>query len=116
MLNPRSYIALLIVFVNAHAALAFRLPLFASSIANTKPSSSTEEPLSYPLPKKVVVAGATGRTGSLVVEELRKRNVAVVALVRDLEKANNLFSGDEDVSIVQCNLASESEIEKGKFE
>jgi len=84
--------------------------------ANTLSSCIRPSPYGYPLPKKVAVAGATGRTGSLVVEELRKRNVAVVALVRDLEKANNLFSGDEGVSIVKCNLASESEIEEGKLE
>jgi uncharacterized protein YbjT (DUF2867 family) len=36
---------------------------------------------------KVFVAGATGQTGRWVVEELVRRNVAVRALVRDLEKA-----------------------------
>ena len=110
---PRFSLALLLFLSNTPIAPAFRLPLFSSTVTNTKPSTE-EEPISYPLPKKVAVAGATGRTGSLVVEELRRRNVEVVALVRDLEKANNLFS-DEAVSIVKCNLASESEIEKGEF-
>ena len=35
---------------------------------------------------KVAVAGATGRTGRYVVEELLKRDVSVVAMVRDEAK------------------------------
>jgi len=98
-----------IVLNQAIVATAFQFPLFDSSVTTTKPS--VEEEISYPLPSKVAVTGATGRTGSLVVEELRKRNVSVVALVRDPEKANKLFSGDDDISIVKCDLGSESEIE-----
>jgi len=70
-----------------------------------------EEDIPYQYPTRVAVTGATGRTGSLVVKELLKRNVSVVALVRDLEKANKLFPYANDISIVKCNLASESEIE-----
>jgi len=95
---------------NGNTASSFKFPLFSSSVANTKPSSSIEEPISYAFPSKVAVTGATGRTGSLVVKELLNRKVSVVALVRDVEKAKKLFS-ENDVSIVKCNLASESEIE-----
>jgi len=85
--------------------------MFASSVT-TKKSSDTNEPISYPLPSKIAVAGATGRTGSLVVKELLDRGASVVALVRNIEKANEVFPDDcDDLSIVKCNLDSESEIE-----
>lgn len=46
------------------------------------------------IPLKVVaVAGATGRTGSLVVQELLSRNVSVVAMVRNLDKAQDILMG-----------------------
>eukprot|EP00238_Polyblepharides_amylifera_P001543 CAMPEP_0196573266 /NCGR_PEP_ID=MMETSP1081-20130531/3193_1 /TAXON_ID=36882 /ORGANISM="Pyramimonas amylifera, Strain CCMP720" /LENGTH=351 /DNA_ID=CAMNT_0041890915 /DNA_START=99 /DNA_END=1154 /DNA_ORIENTATION=- len=46
--------------------------------------------------KKVFVAGATGQTGRLVVEELKRRGIAVRAGVRDLKKAEalGLTAGD----------------------
>ena len=41
--------------------------------------------------QKVAVAGATGRTGSWVVQELLDRQVPVVAMVRSIEKAQQIF-------------------------
>jgi len=75
----------------------------------------------------VAVAGATGRTGSLVVKELRRRGVNVVALVRSVEKAEEVLLGlqpDEtttaaaagaggrgaDLTIVQCDLGDPMDI------
>jgi len=105
-----SLIKLSILFLsNVVLVSAFQFPTFASSI--TRKSSNTSEPKSYPLPSKVAVAGATGRTGSLVVKELLNRGVSVVALVRNMEKANEIFSNGDDIDIVKCNLDSESEIE-----
>ena len=59
--------------------------MFAAKVADGPVSSSSITK------KKVAVAGATGRTGMLVVEELLNRGVEVVALVRDLEKFNSCF-------------------------
>lgn len=56
--------------------------------------------------KKVAVAGATGKTGKLVVEELLYRNVQVVGLVRNETKAAQLFGDSSDMlEIRECNLA-----------
>ena len=112
MIHFFSYLSFAIVLNPAITATAFQFPLFASSISKTKPSVEGE--ISYSLPRKVAVTGATGRTGSLVVKELLNRQVSVVALVRDLEKANALFSDVDDINIVKCDLGSESEIENGK--
>ena len=40
---------------------------------------------------KAFVAGATGQTGRRIVKELVKRNIPVVALVRDIEKARGIL-------------------------
>ena len=57
----------------------------------------------------VVVAGATGRTGSYVVEELLNRGVTnVVALVRDEAKAMEVFPNPpSNLQIVSCNFNDE---------
>lgn len=67
--------------------------------------------------KTIAVTGATGRTGSLVVKELLDRGNNVIAIVRDLEKAEDTFptSGDEGetettLKIVKCDLGSEKDI------
>jgi hypothetical protein len=67
----------------------------------------------------VAVTGATGKTGSLVVQELLDRGVAkVVAVVRNVTKARQVFSIDENekedgrLVIVECNLADEADIVK----
>eukprot|EP00815_Leptocylindrus_aporus_P012062 CAMPEP_0116059204 /NCGR_PEP_ID=MMETSP0322-20121206/5655_1 /TAXON_ID=163516 /ORGANISM="Leptocylindrus danicus var. apora, Strain B651" /LENGTH=328 /DNA_ID=CAMNT_0003543537 /DNA_START=364 /DNA_END=1350 /DNA_ORIENTATION=+ len=63
------------------------------------------------VPRKVAVAGATGRTGSLVVKGLLERGVDVVALVRDVEKANEkLPIDDEKLFVLKCDLGNEDEI------
>jgi len=64
-------------------------------------------------PTKIAVAGATGRTGSIVVEELLKREgiTNVVALVRNLDKAQSCLPTDnEKLSIVKCDLGNEEDI------
>jgi uncharacterized protein YbjT (DUF2867 family) len=63
-------------------------------------------------PITIAVAGATGKTGSLVVQELlRRRNTHVVAVVRDETKAKQLFpNASDNLRIVTCNLADEQEI------
>jgi len=67
-------------------------------------------------PKKVAVAGATGRTGRLVVQKLLEReSVQVVALVRDLNKAKETLPYDNSkISIVKCDLSNPEDIKSGK--
>lgn len=94
-------------------ANAFSQTSTTSTSSATSLQSSTSE-----IVKKVAVAGATGRTGSLVVEELVRRKVNVVALVRDLEKAKEKLPQPEtsleeygsSISFVKCDLTSESDI------
>ena len=57
---------------------------------------------------KVAVTGATGRTGRLVVEELVARGVAVVAMVRDVQKAKEAFGNQ--VEVASCDLTQSSQI------
>ncbi len=45
---------------------------------------------------QVLVVGATGQTGKHIVKELLKRNITVTALVRNLEKAQELFPSGVD--------------------
>ncbi len=46
----------------------------------------------------IVVTGATGNVGSRVVRELRARNVAVRAFVRDAEKARRMLGPDVEIA------------------
>jgi len=41
----------------------------------------------------ILVTGATGRTGSLIVKALNQRNIQPRVFVRDLQKANKVLSG-----------------------
>jgi len=58
----------------------------------------------------VVVAGATGRTGKLIVEELINRNFQVRAMVRSASRASWL--SQERVKEVEGDLTSVSSLEK----
>ena len=49
--------------------------------------------------QKILVTGATGNVGSLVVHELRGRGVPVRAFVRDSEKAVGMLGGDVELAI-----------------
>ena len=66
--------------------------------------------------KTVAVAGATGRTGSLVVQELLDRGVGVVALVRNLDKAKEVLpganAGSNSLKIIKCDLSNEDDIQQ----
>ena len=68
-----------------------------------------------PNSKKLAVAGATGRLGSLVVKELltqENSTVIVRALVRDVKTAESkLPLSSNRLEIVCCDLSSESDIE-----
>ena len=80
----------------------------STSLLSTKTLSTKE------VVTKVVVTGATGRTGSLVVEELLARGVSnVVALVRDEEKFAEVFPNPApNLECVRCDLGNPEDIEK----
>jgi NADP-dependent 3-hydroxy acid dehydrogenase YdfG len=63
----------------------------------------------------VAVAGATGRTGSKVVSQLLEKGINVVALVRDVNKANVMFSSlsnKDNLTIYPCDLGSDQAVAK----
>ncbi|MGK7892221.1 MAG: SDR family oxidoreductase [Xenococcus sp. (in: cyanobacteria)] len=60
---------------------------------------------------QVLVVGATGQTGKRIVKELLKRNITVTALVRNLEKATELFPSGVDFvlgDVTQPNTIAEA--------
>lgn len=64
---------------------------------------------------KVAVAGATGRTGRYVVEELLKRNIDVVAMVRSTDRAEEVFANmttadKSKVNVQRCDLTDDRAI------
>jgi dihydrodipicolinate reductase len=65
---------------------------------------------------RVLVAGATGRVGRLVVQELLNREnstVVVRALVRDVGKAKTILPANSDrLEIVRCELSSSADVAK----
>ena len=61
-------------------------------------------------PTTVAVAGATGRTGSLVVQELLRRGFAVRALVRNPAKA--FWIQDKGGEVLCVDISSRSSLEQ----
>jgi hypothetical protein len=60
---------------------------------------------------RVAVAGATGRTGRYVVEELLSRNVPVLAMVRDVDKANDVLDPtNEYLTIRKTDLGNRNDV------
>lgn len=55
---------------------------------------------------KAFVAGATGETGSRIVQELVKRNIPVRALVRDLAKAKTILPTSAELVVGDVNQPS----------
>eukprot|EP00979_Chaetoceros_neogracilis_P008869 scaffold1988_cov230-Chaetoceros_neogracile.AAC.1 len=87
----------------------FTAPVFATNISGKTSKNSIIDAT----PKKTIaVTGATGRTGSLLVQELLDRGNNVVAMVRDEAKAKeSLPTPDGDhLKIVKCDLSSEDDI------
>jgi len=80
--------------------------------ATTGVSTTPELPAKKSVVSKVAVSGATGRTGRYVVNELLKRDVSVVAMVRDEDKAKEVFSDPlpKGLEVLACDLTSEDAI------
>ena len=94
------------------APAAALVPVFAASVA-VEPAAPTKLDLPNVL-TKVAVTGATGRTGRLVVQELLRQEVStVVAIVRDTDKAAEVFPNPPaNLEIVQCDLLQPKQIER----
>jgi len=102
--------------------LAF-LAIHVSSFTSASPKARTsflkadtgpEETLPTPtqdVVRKVAVAGATGKTGRLVVQELLDRGIQVLGMVRNIEKAKETFSGEvANLEIAKVDLTDSDEI------
>jgi uncharacterized protein YbjT (DUF2867 family) len=82
--------------------------------ATTAVGTEPKLPATKSVVSKVAVAGATGRTGRFVVNELLNRGCSVVAMVRDEDKAKELFSElsmPKGLELVTCDLTSEAAID-----
>jgi len=56
--------------------------------------------------KKVMVLGATGATGNLVIRQLLKKNIEVLAMVRDLTKLPVQISKSENVKVIDVEITN----------
>jgi len=57
---------------------------------------------------KVMVLGATGATGSLVIDQLLKSNTEVIAIVRSADNLPVNVSGSENVQVVEAEISQMS--------
>jgi len=111
-----------VVALSLGSTAAFQTPLsttttrisYTTNLFSTPPERSQEQPTKPPLStlvKRVAVAGATGRTGKLVVQQLLAQNVPVLALVRDTDKAKNtLDPTNELLTIRKTDLGSKDDV------
>ena len=97
--------------------IATTTALFSSSVPGRPADNSSDSaaaaappPLST-LVSRVAVAGATGRTGRLVVRRLLELDVPVLALVRDADRAANVLDPtNELLDIRATDLGSEKDV------
>jgi hypothetical protein len=67
--------------------------------------------------RPIAIAGATGRTGRLLTSTLLSQNIPVYALVRNTEKACELFDPTNDLlTIRKTDLGSEADVLKAMEE
>lgn len=130
---PRAFRSILWLTLWSSVALSFVFPT-TTTLSRTLPPSriwsspndgaggseaddgSSTPPPTNQIVQKIAVLGATGRTGSRVVQELLDRQVPVVALVRSADKANEVFgNADGDgknplLQVIPCDLTNESQV------
>ena len=75
--------------------------LSSASLCISAPISATDS---------VLVIGATGGTGSLIVKELQKRNIQVIAGVRNMDKARRQLGAG--TTLVQLDLTDKASLVK----
>lgn len=114
-------VAFLVVASISSYAAAFQSPIThgihrqATNLFSSVPERDTEDSTAKPplssLVNRVAVAGATGRTGKLVVQLLLEQNVQVFAMVRDEDKAKNTLDPTNDLlTIKTVDLGNEDEV------
>lgn len=94
------------------APVASRTALLSSVAAPERdPAVDVAAPPLASLVTRVAVAGATGRTGKYVVQQLLDQKVPVLALVRDVDKASAAFDAtNELLTIRKTDLGSEEDV------
>lgn len=112
---PFSYVANAftapVVRPTAAAPAQTKTAVFSSVPERTVDDGSAAAPPLSSLVNRVAVAGATGRTGKFVVEQLLEQNVPVLALVRDVDKASSTLDvANELLTIRQTDLGSEGDV------
>mmetsp|Transcript_15552 Transcript_15552/g.23123 ORF Transcript_15552/g.23123 Transcript_15552/m.23123 type:complete len:398 (-) Transcript_15552:46-1239(-) len=120
MIRPTTIAALVaLVTLSSSSTSAFQTPsntriISSTTLFSTPPERTTDQPPKPPLStlvKRVAVAGATGRTGKLVVQQLLSQNVPVLALVRDTDKAMSAFDPTNDLlTIRKTDLGSKDDV------
>lgn len=109
----RSILLLVALASTASSFVSRKTPISSRSI---RLAESKEEVVDVPPPitiGKVAVTGATGRTGSLVVQELLNRQVSVVAMVRNADRAKETFGDVEKnplLKVIPCDLTNEEQV------
>lgn len=114
-MNGRYFILCLMIAFSCHfkiSVVSFNIPIWTATVSRTAAKPAVTNQLSNVV-NKVAVAGATGKTGRLVVQELLDRGVKdVVAIVRDSKKASEIFPDViPNLSIVLCDLSNPIEID-----
>ena len=114
--------AVLLATLSCTAVGAFQAPprqnlrpaatsLFSSVPERPNGETSEDKPPLSSLVNRVAVAGATGRTGKFVVEQLLAQNVPVLAMVRDADKANDVLDPTNNLlTIRQTDLGNEEDV------
>ena len=54
--------------------------------------------------KNVVITGATGMIGKTLIEYLSKKDINVLAIIRENSKRKNILNESKKVKIIECNL------------
>ena len=91
----------------------FHRPVQAQAVLNKSSITSAEEEEEEP--RTIVITGATGRAGRLVVSQLlESTNHNMIALVHDETKTQELFQNDSDdndnndrLTILKCDLLND---------
>lgn len=66
--------------------------------------------------KNILITGATGYIGSMLVQSIQKQHMGsrIIAVVRDEQKAGQMFSASKDIDVLQADLSDFEETEKLK--
>lgn len=60
--------------------------------------------------KKVIITGATGMIGNTLINYLLKRDIEVLAIVREKSKRKECLPNNKNLKILECNLNNLNEL------